>query len=83
MKMLILKHHIGDDGKNHQGDAFLNHLQLNQRKRTAVTLKADTIGWHLTTILKEGDEPRKSDDTYQRSVGGCARLLEFQVAVPR
>lgn len=62
-KRFTLKHNICNNGKHDETNTFLYHFQLNERKRTAVVLKADAIGWHLTTIFKEGYAPRESYNT--------------------
>ena len=57
MQMGALKHDVGNDTEHSQRDTFLNDLQLNEVKRTAILNKTKTVGRHLTTILKESDTP--------------------------
>ena len=40
VQALPLKHDVGNDGKDGQRDALLNHFQLYQRKRTAIADEA-------------------------------------------
>ena len=56
--------------------------QLYEREGTAVALEANAIGGYLTTILKEGNAPRKDDDADQWPVVTDVRLLQFQMAIP-
>ena len=78
----MLEDKIGNDSKHHQRDAFLDDFQLNQVEGTAVVYKADAISRHLTAILEKGNHPRECYDQIKRPVGGNARLLEAQVAIP-
>jgi hypothetical protein len=68
VQMRTLEHDVGYHAENSQRNAFLNHLQLYEVKGTAVLHKAQSIGGHLTTILKKGNHPRKGDDTNQGPV---------------
>ena len=68
MQVCTLEHDVGDDAEHGQRDAFLNDLQLNEVKGTAIFYKAETIGRYLTTVFKKGDAPRESDDTQQGPV---------------
>jgi hypothetical protein len=57
-----LKHDVGNDTEHGQRDAFLDDLQLNEVEGTSIFYEANTVGWHLTAVFKEGDAPRESDD---------------------
>ena len=57
MQTLVLEHHIGDDGKDHERHTLLNDLELYERERSSVLDKTYTISRHLTTILKESYAP--------------------------
>ena len=54
---LTLEEDVGNDGKDNQGNDFLNDLELNQGERTSVVLETYAVGRNLTTILEEGDAP--------------------------
>lgn len=47
----------GEDRKNRESDYLLDNLQLHQRERSSVVLKADTIGRNLKTVLKKSYRP--------------------------
>ena len=74
MEVLVLEHDVGDDGKDGQGDAFLNDFQLNEVERSAVALEAHSVGWNLAAVFKEGDAPRESNHPYEWPVGTDSRL---------
>ena len=61
MQILALKEDIGDDGKYTETDALLDDLELNEIERTTIADETQSVGWHLTAILEEGDEPRKEN----------------------
>ena len=75
VQVSALKQDVGDDGKDAQRYTFLDDLQLYKIERTAVALEADAVGRNLTTILKESNHPRKSNDANQWPVVADARLL--------
>ena len=77
MQVCTLEHDVGDDAEHGQRDAFLNDLQLNEVKGTAVFYETQTISGYLTTIFKKGNHPRESDDSYKWPVAGSARLLSL------
>ena len=58
-----LERHIGNDGKHNEGDILLDDFQLNEREGPAIALKADSVGRHLTAVLKECYSPRECDNT--------------------
>ncbi len=47
------EHHQSKNCKNNQSNDLLNHLQLNQRKRTSVFFISNSICRHLKSIFKE------------------------------
>ena len=57
MQVCALEQDVGDDAENGQRDTLLNHLQLNEVEGTAVIYKSQTVGRHLTAILKESNTP--------------------------
>ena len=61
VQLFVLKDEVGNDGKYHQGDALLDHLQLHQVEWSTVIHKADTVGRHLTAVLEKGNHPRESN----------------------
>ena len=75
MQMGTLEHDVGNDTKDCQRDALLNHLQLNEVEGTAVLYEANAVGRHLTAVLKEGDAPRESNHPDKRPVVADPRLL--------
>ena len=83
MQVCTLEHDVGDDAEHGQRDAFLNDLQLNEVKGTAIFYKAETIGRYLTTVFKKGDAPRESDDTQQGPVTpfSCNFKCPYQASV--
>lgn len=82
MESLALEEHGHDDGEYEQGDDFLNHLELNERERTAVFDEAYAIGGNLANILKEGYAPREGDDCNQGPTLANACFAQLEVAVP-
>ena len=82
MQVCALKQDVGNDGEDAQRDALLDDLQLHEVEWSAVTLEAYSVCGHLTTVLKEGNNPREGDDANQWPVVGDSCLLEFQMPIP-
>lgn len=82
VQSLSLKEDIGDDGEDDKRYAFLNHLELDQIKWSAIINETDAVGWYLTAIFEESDGPTEGDDTDKRPVAAHARLLQLEVSVP-
>ena len=82
MQALSLEEDIGDDGEDDKRYAFLNHLELDQIKRSAIIYETDAVSRNLTAIFEEGDGPTEGDDTDKRPVAAHARLLQLEVSVP-
>ena len=82
VQSLSLKEDIGDDGEDDERYAFLNHLELDQIKRSAIIYETDAVGWYLTAIFEEGNGPTEGDDTDERPVAAHACLLQLEVSVP-
>jgi len=81
---LHMKRQSAKNEKHDQRDNLLNHLELHQRERTAVTLKTNTVGGYLQAVFEERDAPREEDHkNKRRGVGEEAGLLQLQMAVPR
>ena len=57
MEVSTLKHDIGDNAEYSQRYAFLYNLKLYEVKGTSVFYKSQSVGRHLTAVLKEGDAP--------------------------
>lgn len=57
VQAFVLEHYVGEDGEHYEGDTLLNHLELNEREGPSVASEADAVGWYLTAIFEEGDEP--------------------------
>jgi len=75
MQVSALEHDVGNDAEYSQRDTLLNDLQLNEVEGTSVFYEAQTIGRHLTAVLKEGDAPREDDDADEGPVAAGAVLL--------
>ena len=82
VQLLMLEDEVGDDGKHHEGDALLDDFQLYEVEGTSVVYKAKAVGGYLTAVFEEGNHPREGNDQIKRPVGGDARLLKAQVAIP-
>ena len=79
---VVLEHDVGDDGKDGQRDALLYNFQLHEVEGASVLDEAQTVGRHLTAILKEGDAPGKQNNPQQGPRIRNARLLKLQVTIP-
>ena len=75
VQMGTLEHDIGNDAEDGQRDTLLNDLQLNEIEGTAIFYKPQSVGRHLTAVLKKGDAPGEHDDTQKWPVAAGARLL--------
>ena len=64
MKTLPLEEDVGYDGEDDEGNTFLYHLELNQREWSAIVHEAHAVGWHLTTVFKEGYRPTEGYYAY-------------------
>lgn len=79
---LVFEEQGGKERENHQGDDFLQHFELDQRKGTAIFAEADAVGGHLKKILKQGDAPADEHHRYQAQLAEPLHFVEFEVAVP-
>ena len=68
VQSLSLEEDIGDDSEDDKRYAFLNHLELDQIKWSAIIHETDAVGWYLTAIFEEGDGPTEGDDTDKMQV---------------
>ena len=75
MQVSALEHDVGNDAEHSQRDTLLDDLQLNEVEGSSVFYEAQTIGRHLTAVLKEGDAPREDDDADEGPVAAGAVLL--------
>ena len=82
MQALVLEHHIGNDGKDHERYTLLYDLELYEREGASVLNKPNAVGWHLATILEEGNNPRKCNNPNQRPVGTDTSLLQTKMPIP-
>lgn len=82
MKRFALEKNHSHDCEHGKGDYFLNDFQLEERERSAVTDKADSVAWHLKTILEECQAPREEYYAYQRPTVGDVHFLKFQMTIP-
>ena len=70
VQMSALEHDVGNDAEHAQRNALLYYLQLDEIDWTAVFNESQSVGRNLTSVLKEGDAPRESDNAQQRPVVG-------------
>ena len=87
-EMVPTQRHLKGDGrecdKDHEGDHFLDNLQLHQREWSAVPCKTDSVGRHLEAVLEESDAPGQENHKDKRcGIGEETGLLQFQMTVPR
>ena len=82
MQRLSLKQDVGYHGKDTETDALLDDLELNEIERTTIADETQSVGWHLTAILEEGDEPRKENHYDEWPMSRGARLLQLQMTIP-
>ena len=82
VQSLSLEEDIGDDGEDDKRYAFLNHLELDQIKRSAIIHETDAVGWYLTAIFEEGDGPTEGDNSNEWPMATCTRLLKFEMPIP-
>ena len=75
VELLVLEDEVGDEGKDHQRDALLDHLQLHQVKGSAIIHESYTVGRYLTAILEKGDHPREGDHQVKGPIRRHHRLL--------
>ena len=52
VQLLMLEDEVRNDREDHQRDALLDHLQLHEVEGTAVIDETNSIGWHLTAVLR-------------------------------
>jgi len=79
---LVFEEEGGEKGKDHQGNDFLQHLEFDQRKGTAVFAEADAVGRYLEKVLEQGNAPADEYNGYQAQVAEPLHFVEFEVAVP-
>ena len=60
VEVCALKHDVRNDTEHRNGNALLNHFQLNDVEGTSVAVEAESVCRYLTAILKEGNTPRKA-----------------------
>ena len=77
VQVCALKHDVGNDTEHSQRDALLYHFQLDEVKGTAVFYESQSVGRHLTAVLKEGDAPREHNDADEGPVAAGTCLLQF------
>ncbi len=52
VELLVLEDEVGDDGEDHQRDALLNDLELDEVEGASVVDEADAVGRHLTAVFR-------------------------------
>ena len=52
VQLLVLEDEVRNDCEDHQRDALLDHLQLHEVEGTTVIDEANSVGWHLATVLR-------------------------------
>ena len=72
-------HYQREDGERY---SFLNHLELQEVERSAVSRKADAVSRHREAVFEECDSPRKKDDQNQRPARGNLHFAQFEMAIP-
>ena len=73
-----------ENDEDHEGDHFLDDLQLHEGERASVALEAHPVGRYLETVLEKSNTPREEDDKNERGgIGEETCLLQFQMPVPR
>ena len=73
----------GEDDEDHEGDDFLDDLELHEVERSSVALETDAVGGYLQAVLEERNAPGEEDDEDQRGgAGEEAGLLQLKMAVP-
>ena len=82
VETLTLEHYRNHDGEYCEGYRFLDHFQLHEVERASVSVEADTVGWYLCAVFKEGHAPREKDHNDERPAGGDLHLLKLEVTVP-
>ena len=80
---LVLEENQHEYSEYRKGNSLLDHFQLPQVERAAVFNKSDTVGWHLATILEQGNAPAEQDHQRQAEFRKPRHALQFQVAIPR
>lgn len=76
VELFVLEDEVGNDGEYHEGDAFLDNLQLHKVEGTTIVYEANSVGRNLAAVLKESNHPREGYNQIKGPVGGYARLLE-------
>ncbi len=72
VQVSALEHDVGNDGKDSQRDTLLDDFQLYEVEGTAIVDKAQSVGWHLTAVLEEGNYPREGNDADEGPVAANA-----------
>ena len=73
----LLEEDRGKEDKYQQGNHFLYHFQLNQRKGSPVAFKTNTVGRHLQAVFKQGDTPADQDHNDEGHLVKAFHLLEL------
>ena len=68
VELLVLEDEIGNNGEDHQRDALLDDLKLDEVEGASVVDEADAVGWHLTAIFEKSNYPREGDDKIEGPV---------------
>jgi uncharacterized protein (UPF0335 family) len=79
---LVLKKHQSKNGKHHQRDNLLCHLELDKTERAAVFDIPHFVGGHHEAIFKKSDEPTGQNKAEQARLLEKFEVLELEVAVP-
>lgn len=62
MERFTSKYDCREECEHDERNNLLYHLELHECEWTSVTDKADAIGWNLTRVFSQGDNPRKEDN---------------------
>ena len=52
VELLVLEDEVGNNGEDHQRDALLNDLELDEVEGASVVNEADAVGRHLTAVFR-------------------------------
>lgn len=78
-----LEENEGEDDEHCEGYDLLDHLELHQRKRSAVCLETDTVRRYLQYVFKKCDSPTDENNGEQRQTLTPFHFLETKMPIPR
>lgn len=75
--LFVPEHQQGEQGEDQQCNDFLDHLELDQGKGSAVLYVSDPVGRYLEAVFKQGNTPADEDDGYQSQFAKPFPLVKF------